>query len=1457
MGRQIGGVGADQEYPVPAGDDGTRRISPTDVSRFIRLDQCRRYLRLHLHRNACGTGFLRDFGVRAEGIGSLLTLSGSRFEQAVVAAVGRRHPIHHFGQDRRDESGVDNDAAVRLAREVAPGASLVLVQPRLEAVLGGWLVRGDADLIRLERDAAGRLRCLVVDVKSAKAAKVDHRLQVAFYHELLTGLFADHGIECGEIGTGILYRLPSGETGRESPAELARQAIERESAARLFGVEEALLEEVDDPDAYREAVRTLVTGSGSVAERVAGASFAEIPFHLAAKCDGCLYNQFCLKWSAERDDLSLLPHLDEQEKLALRRAGLATVHDVAHLKQPAVDRATGGEDATTLLPAPGREELVRRLGASWPVGPRLDELVHRARAYREYKREPVSSLPYIPSKGYGSLPYSAADHNPNLVRVFLDAQRDQLHDRVYLLGALVVAAEGGVPSRGRRRAVVHLADGPPAEAEIERRLFVAWIEETIRAIVELAVPDEAGAARAPIHLVFADRFQQRALLDGLGRHAGAVLGATPLYDFMTQLAAFDSPVLSFLDEEIREQKNYPMLCQSLQAVAAYTGFDWNAGTPFRRLFHERLFDFWGKFDEPPAPGESPWYTNRARFGSEIPIEYAYAAWGELPPAPPGERDDDAPFRVATPDLLRAFQIRRLEAIEHVAGQFTGNRNTLKTPFDLPSLDRFEDRARSLADALDEFLTIERHVALGAWKRARLAPPERRVAAGETLIGWYREADQLPGVADTMRENRRRRLLKEEQKAAYRLAHPEAKRTRLSKEEKAASEWEASHKGLRVRLRVELDGVDAELSQVAGLTKIKPGDQVVIHPRWHYDTRLPDAERVPLQPTAKQLLRAGRAAFHGLRVEAGTDGRPEMAWIDLVLLGSGPRDDRGFAFPAIFEPLVADTLYTIDPDPNDQSGMTQAKVTAGLREGGENALLDRLVGAVPAVAWPPAAAEGQARFLAGLDALGARGRLHGFEPAKREFIARHGGEATLLVQGPPGTGKSYTTAFALLARLQGAMAAGLDHRIILCCKTHAAVDVLLDNLVSVRSTLARLVAAEPELAGCFDRRLFGIPLYRLRPRGEVHPPVVPLVPSDELPKGAPAMAQRLRGDRWGVAAGTPGAVYKLVKEHGGKEIFGHRLVDALVLDEASQMNLPEAAMAALPLKPNGHLIVVGDHRQMPPIVHHDWENEARRSFREYRSYESLFATLLARGVPTIRFAESFRLHRALAEFLRREVYQRDGIPYFSRRDDLLELPASGDRFVDAVLDPSYPLVVVVHDEAASQAHNPFEQALLAPVLAGLAAAGFDAQEGLGVVVPHRAQRAALQEAVPALVVRDPDSGEILLSAVDTVERFQGGERTAIVVSATESDPGYLLRSAGFLLDPRRLTVALSRAKQKMILVAARSVFDLFSPDEETFQNAQLWKNLLRRTCTAPLWRGEREGVGVEVWGNRDETAGTQA
>jgi len=56
---------------------------------------------------------------------------------------------------------------------------------------------------------------------------------------------------------------------------------------------------------------------------------------------------------------------------------------------------------------------------------------------------------------------------------------------------------------------------------------------------------------------------------------------------------------------------------------------------------------------------------------------------------------------------------------------------------------------------------------------------------------------------------------------------------------------------------------------------------------------------------------------------------------------------------------------------------------------------------------------------------------------------------------------------------------------------------------------------------------------------------------------------------------------------------------------------------------------------------------------------------------------------------------------------------------------------------------------------------------------------------------------------------------------------------------------SPAERKMILVVSRSVFSLFSPDEDVFTHSQLWKNLLTRTCTTELWEGDQRGGPVEA------------
>ncbi len=1363
---------------------------------------------------------------------------GIDFESLVSEQIRRNKPsrdLREGATGKRD----DGERVIATAHALSPGSETILLHPRLTGSVSGWSITGDVDILRFRRGVDGTLQALIVDVKSSQTSKVEHRLQIAFYAHLLGGLLAIAGVGDVEIELGVLYR-------GDSSAPTDQEAFERGLAAReILGAETGELEIIDEPQQYLDAATDLVLSDGSVARNVLEADFDSVPFHLTYRCDWCRYNPFCMKDAAETDDLSLIPYMTETDKGALQRVGVSTAKALSQIK---VDGLAG-----SLIATPEMAELTARLSVTWPIGARLDEMIHRARRYRGWKGDSVNSPSFLPHRGYGTLPFCSPDHNSNLVKIYIDAQHDNQNDRIYMIGSLVAAAEGGEFRQERRKLIVHAVDQPPDSELAERELMLTWIEETMRAVVELAVPDESGKKQAPLHLIFFNRFDQDLFLDALARHAESILSATPMFDFVTQLAAFDSPVSTFLVDEIRELRNYPMLSQSLQSVARFLKFDWNTPMPFTRLFHERLFDYTGKFDggDPTAHGGSPWYTSRSRFNSQIPIEYAYGAWGALPDQAQGAQDEFAPYRAVSLDDLTAFQARRLEAMEHIAADFKGNSQTLKTSFSLPDLDQFNERAPNLAHALSEFVAIERHVELAGWKNARLLPPERRALLGETLIANYRGGDQAIGVAARMRESEIRRQLNEAMRREYRELNPDAKQVRLSKEQKDQSGW--SIDGVTVRLEIDVAGLDCGLQEALDINGLSKSDSVVISPRLTVDERLPESDRIAFTPTPKQLLYGTRGVIERIDVERDEGGRAGRAFVEIRLQHSNIGTlSGGFIFASMTKPFIEGEQYTIDPDPNDWSGFHGKKVTDGLVVGGGNALYERIASpSAKTLSWPEAAAIGQQRFLEGLTVLASSGLFHSLESAKAEYIGLHGDDPLLLVQGPPGTGKSFTTAFALLARVQGAMSADLDFRVMISCHTHAAIDVLMRNLLAARNDLDLIQLRHPEIFEMyFDSRLLAIPLYRYRPTRSIPADIVELKQKRDLNSGEVTAADMFISQRWAVLGATPGGIRGLIDERWKDQLFDHRLADCVVLDEASQLSLPTAIMATLALKDDGSLIVVGDHRQMPPIIKHDWISERRRTFKDFQAFESLFNTLLNQNPrpPLIHFAESFRLHRDMAEFLRHEIYRHDGIAFMSSRDWRLVDLDQAQPFVRAALSSDHPLIVITHDERGSQLSNSFERDLILELSRALTDEriyGDEPGDGFGVVVPHRAQRASMA----AAFLTFPDRVGNKPVMADTVERFQGDEREVIIVSATESDPSYLLAASGFLLDPRRLTVALSRAKRKMILVASKSVFELFSTDESTFANSQIWKDLLKRTCTVPLWSGERDGHHVDVWGNR--------
>ena len=255
---------------------------------------------------------------------------------------------------------------------------MLLFQPRLEAMIGEWPFIGDVDILRLDRNEEGSLSALIVDMKSTTSAKLEHRLQVAFYHRMLLSIMGDADVAFARVDLGIIYRGPANGNGDDedgnADALTTEEAAQRTAAQTLLGVPDALLEIVARPEDFLSEVEDLVAGPEAVVSKIARVRHADTFFHLSYKCDGCLYNEWCMKAAFQGDDLSLIPTLTASEKRTLLAAGLDTVAAVAALMTLTDDL---GRKAR-LVVAEGQERAVGALRAS-PLGPRLSEIVHRAR----------------------------------------------------------------------------------------------------------------------------------------------------------------------------------------------------------------------------------------------------------------------------------------------------------------------------------------------------------------------------------------------------------------------------------------------------------------------------------------------------------------------------------------------------------------------------------------------------------------------------------------------------------------------------------------------------------------------------------------------------------------------------------------------------------------------------------------------------------------------------------------------------------------------------------------------------------------------------------------------------------------------------------------------------------------------------------------------------------------------
>ncbi|WP_338806706.1 AAA domain-containing protein [Pseudomonas chlororaphis] len=421
----------------------------------------------------------------------------------------------------------------------------------------------------------------------------------------------------------------------------------------------------------------------------------------------------------------------------------------------------------------------------------------------------------------------------------------------------------------------------------------------------------------------------------------------------------------------------------------------------------------------------------------------------------------------------------------------------------------------------------------------------------------------------------------------------------------------------------------------------------------------------------------------------------------------------------------------------------------------------------------------------------------------------------LLQGPPGTGKTQTTAASVLSRCWTSLRAG--DIVMVGAQTHTAVDELMLRISATINPLQHSFAEAglPTLP---------IHLFRVDPRED-------LAGITELrSKAAVRPLRRAQADGISILGGTTTALLKLAASLDKSPAFGGRAAgfqsNLLIVDEASMMVLAHFLALTTLLAEDGQIMLAGDHRQLAPIVAHQWEEEDRYPVTVYQPYVSAYEAVrgikVRRGVADDQVALSsltftFRLPEVVRHLIN-PVYQRDNIQLEGReRETEHAHDVDAESPWSVIWTDSERLHLVVHDDQTSVKANPLEVEIIDGILHSKNAYR---PRSVVVMTPHRAQRSLLTQ---QLGMRE----EIL--RIDTVEKMQGGECPVVIVSATASDTAAITKNAAFILDLNRANVAFSRTQERLIVVCAKSLLDNVPADLENYESAMLWK-AIRELCS---------------------------
>lgn len=401
----------------------------------------------------------------------------------------------------------------------------------------------------------------------------------------------------------------------------------------------------------------------------------------------------------------------------------------------------------------------------------------------------------------------------------------------------------------------------------------------------------------------------------------------------------------------------------------------------------------------------------------------------------------------------------------------------------------------------------------------------------------------------------------------------------------------------------------------------------------------------------------------------------------------------------------------------------------------------------------------------------------------------------LIQGPPGTGKTVTSASIVYHLAQ----ADPSIPVLVCAPSNVAVDQLTEKLNLTGLRVVRLCAK--------SREAVASPVERLT----LHHQVRNLSSETKLNK-----LQRLKDEQGELSSADENA-YKKLKRAAERKILAYAQVicctcagagdprlakfrfQKVLIDESTQATEPECL---IPLVLGVQQVVfVGDHRQLGPVIM--CKKAAKAGLNR-----PLFERLILLGHRPLRLQVQYRMHPCLSEFPSNMFYEGSLQNGVSVEERSLEI----DFPWPIKSTPMFFYNCIGQEEFSSSGTsflNKEECSVCEKIVTHFLRAGTNSSQ-IGVITPYEGQRAHLVSYMQRFgPLRTQLYKEIEVASVDS---FQGREKDFIILSCVRSNDN---QGIGFLSDPRRLNVALTRARYGICILGNSSVLS----------KQPLWRTLL--------------------------------